>query len=82
METLGQEKFSIVVGYDKRFQSEDFAAAAAEVLAAHGIKVWLTNGATPTPVIAYAVPAHKSLGAININRQPQSTRRQMASSAR
>ena len=66
METLGQEKFSIVVGYDKRFQSEDFAAAAAEVLAAHGIKVWLTNGPTPTPVIAYAVPAHKSLGAINI----------------
>ena len=66
METLGQEKFSIVVGYDKRFQSEDFAAAAAEILAAHGIKVWLTNGATPTPVIAYAVPVHKSLGAINI----------------
>ena len=66
METLGHDKFSIVVGYDKRFQSEDFAAAAAEVLAAHGIKVWLTKGATPTPVIAYAVPANKALGAINI----------------
>jgi phosphomannomutase len=66
MESLGKSNFSIVIGYDKRFQSEDFAAAAAEVLAAHGIKVWLTNGATPTPVIAYAVPAHKSLGAINI----------------
>jgi phosphomannomutase len=66
METLGQEKFSIVVGYDKRFQSEDFAAAVSEVLAAHGIKVWLTDCATPTPVIAYAVPAHKALGAINI----------------
>jgi phosphomannomutase len=57
---------SVVVGYDKRFQSEDFAAAAAEVLAGHGIKAWLTDGATPTPVIAFAVPATRSLGAINI----------------
>lgn len=57
---------SVVIGHDKRFQSEDFAAAAAEVLAGHGIKVWLTDGATPTPTIAFAVPARKALGAINI----------------
>jgi alpha-D-glucose phosphate-specific phosphoglucomutase len=56
----------VVIGHDKRFQSEDFAAAAAEVLAGHGIKVMLTDGATPTPVIAYAVKAQKALGAINI----------------
>jgi phosphomannomutase len=36
------------------------------VLAAHGVKVWLTNGPTPTPVIAFAVPAHEASGAINI----------------
>ncbi len=59
-------ELSAVIGYDKRFQSEDFAAAAAEVLAAHGIKVWLTDGATPTPVIAYAVVDKRALGAINI----------------
>ncbi len=59
-------KPSVVIGYDKRFQSEDFAAASAEVLAGNGIKVWLTEGATPTPTIAFAVPATKSLGAINI----------------
>ena len=57
---------SVVIGYDKRFQSEDIAAAAAEVLAGHGVKVYLTNGATPTPVIAFAVKAQHSLGAINI----------------
>ena len=57
---------SVVVGHDKRFQSEDFAATAAEVLAGNGIKVWLTDGATPTPVIAFAVPARRALGAINI----------------
>ncbi|MCS7062167.1 MAG: phosphoglucomutase/phosphomannomutase family protein [Anaerolineae bacterium] len=61
----GKEK-TVVIGHDKRFQSEDFAAAAAEVLAAHGIKVWLTNGATPTPVIAYAVLDKRAMGAINI----------------
>jgi alpha-D-glucose phosphate-specific phosphoglucomutase len=65
LQTYGAGK-SVVIGHDKRFQSEDFAATAAEVLAAHGIKVWLTNGATPTPVIAFATPATQSVGAINI----------------
>ncbi len=56
----------VVVGYDKRFQSEDFAAACAEVLAANGIKAWLTDTATPTPVISYSVVAKKAGGAVNI----------------
>jgi alpha-D-glucose phosphate-specific phosphoglucomutase len=56
----------VVVGYDKRFDSEYFAAACAEVLAANGIKVWLTNGPTPTPVISYSVVHHQAGGAINI----------------
>ncbi|GAB4581473.1 MAG: phosphoglucomutase/phosphomannomutase family protein [Anaerolineales bacterium] len=56
----------IVVGYDKRFHSENFAAAAAEVLAANGLRVYLTNGPTPTPVISYSVVAKKAAGAVNI----------------
>ena len=56
----------IVVGHDKRFLSEFFARAVAEVLAANGLKVWLTDGATPTPVIAYAVVDKKAAGAVNI----------------
>ena len=55
-----------VVGYDKRFQSENFALAAAEVLAGNGLKVYLTEGATPTPVIAFSVVNKKASGAINI----------------
>ena len=55
-----------VVGYDRRFQSEDFAAAAAEVLAGNGIAVWLTQRHTPTPVISYTVVERKAGGAINI----------------
>jgi len=55
-----------VIGYDQRFQAEYFAAAAAEVLAANGVRVWLTQGNTPTPAISYSVQARKAAGAINI----------------
>ncbi len=56
----------VVVGHDKRFHSENFAAAASEVLAANGLNVYLTDDATPTPVIAFAVVDKKACGAINI----------------
>lgn len=56
----------MVVGYDYRFASEHFAAAAAEVLAANDIPVWLVETGTPTPVISYAVLANRAAGAINI----------------
>ena len=56
----------IVIGYDTRFASEDFAAAAAEVIAGNGIRVYLTPKATPTPVVSYGVLAKKAGGAIII----------------
>lgn len=56
----------IVIGHDKRFHSENFAVAAAEVLADNGLNVWLTEGATPTPVIAFSVVNKRAAGAINI----------------
>ncbi len=56
----------IVVGYDKRFLSEFFARAVCEVLVANGLKAFLTDGATPTPVISYAVVDKKASGAVNI----------------
>lgn len=65
LEHGGAEK-GAVIGYDRRFAAEDFGAAAAEVLAANGIHVWLTDTATPTPVISYSVVAKKAAGAINI----------------
>jgi len=62
----GRQGQWVIVGHDKRFDSEYFAAAAAEVLAGNGLKVYLTDGATPTPVIAYAVVNKKACGAVNI----------------
>lgn len=56
----------VVVGYDKRFHSENFAAATAEVLAGNGLNIYLTDGPTPTPTIAYSVVNKKACGAVNI----------------
>lgn len=66
MLSQGRQGQWIVVGHDRRFGSENFAVAAAEVLAGNGFKVYLTDGATPTPVIAYAVVDKKAAGAVNI----------------
>ena len=62
----GKQGKTLVIGHDKRFLSENFALAAAEVMAGNGFNVLLTDGATPTPVIAYAVVDKKATGAINI----------------
>ncbi len=62
----GKQGQWVVVGHDKRFHSENFAAATAEVLAANGFNVYLTDGATPTPTIAFAVVNKGACGAVNI----------------
>ena len=62
----GLAEKSLVIGYDTRFASEDFAAAAAEVIAGNGIRVHLCLQPAPTPVISFAVPATKSAGGIVI----------------
>ena len=45
----------LVVGYDTRFASRDFAEAISDVLAASGIAVHLSDDYTPTPALSYAV---------------------------
>lgn len=60
------KELSLVIGYDTRFGSKDFAAAAAEVIAGNQIKVYLCSKPTPTPVVSYTVPDTQSDGAIII----------------
>ncbi len=50
----------IVIGYDFRFMSDRFAEWVAEVLAAGGITVLLSDGATSTPVVMSATKELKS----------------------
>lgn len=66
LQAQGKGGERIIVGHDQRFGSEHFAVAAAEVLAAHGFRALVTQGATPTPVISYAVVAQKAAAAVNI----------------
>jgi alpha-D-glucose phosphate-specific phosphoglucomutase len=56
----------MVIGYDTRFGSGDFAAATAEVIAANGIRVYLCDRAAPTPTISYAILDKKAGGAVVI----------------
>ncbi|MDR2395634.1 MAG: phosphoglucomutase/phosphomannomutase family protein [Endomicrobium sp.] len=56
---------SVIIGYDTRFMSEDFATSSSEILAGNGIKVLFCKRDTPTPVIAYDIVNSKLTGGIN-----------------
>ena len=51
----GEQEKGVVIAFDRRFASEHFAAAAAEVLLAHDIPVYLATAAVPTQMSSYEV---------------------------
>ncbi|MBF8266787.1 MAG: Phosphoglucomutase [Dehalococcoidia bacterium] len=53
----------LVVGYDTRFASEEFALAVAEVAAGNGITTYLCQEAAPTPVVSYNIVERRAGGA-------------------
>src|SRR6516225_4669837 len=55
-----------VVGYDRRFLSDQFARRTAQVLAGNGFKVILTDSPTPTPAVSLAVKAEHAVGGVMI----------------
>jgi alpha-D-glucose phosphate-specific phosphoglucomutase len=61
---VGQEDQGLVIGYDNRFLSEKFAEIVGEVMLGNGIPVYITAGACPTPVTAFAILEKKAAGAI------------------
>jgi phosphomannomutase len=56
----------IVVGFDRRFLSEQFARRAAEVLAGNGLRVALFDEAVPTPLVSWAVREQRAAGGVVI----------------
>ncbi|HEY3308085.1 MAG TPA: phosphoglucomutase/phosphomannomutase family protein [Desulfuromonadaceae bacterium] len=52
-EGLGDK--GLVIGYDRRFLSRDFAWRVAEIAAGNDIRVRLTDGYAPTPAVSWAV---------------------------
>jgi len=59
-------KKGIVVAYDNRFLSEQFADECARVLVGNGIRVFRFSKAAPTPLAAFAIRQMEAGGAIMI----------------
>ena len=45
----------VIIGYDRRFLSENAAKWVAEVLACDGINVWFMERSVPTPLVMHTV---------------------------
>lgn len=50
-----EKKPSVVIGYDSRIKSDEFAKVAAGVFAANGIKVYFWSELLPVSTVSYAV---------------------------
>lgn len=66
LQAQGTASRGLVIAYDHRFASEDFAAATAEVMAGNSIPVFLCQKACPSPTAAYAILLHRAAGGVVI----------------
>lgn len=68
IKTLGkkQQKQGVVISYDTRKMSYEFAYSAAVVLVSNGIKTYLFNDVHPVPMLSYAVRELKTVAGIMI----------------
>jgi phosphoglucomutase len=55
---------SIAISYDSRRYSREFSEATAEVMAANGIKAYITKELRPTPILSYMVRYYKCQGGV------------------
>lgn len=60
------DRSTLVVGYDRRFLSKDFAYEAALCLSKSGFKVLLSDAPIPSPAVSHAVARRKLLGGVVI----------------
>ena len=60
----GVDRNSLVVGYDRRFLSREFAQLVAETLRSAGYRVLLSNAPTPSQTISFTAAKRKVLGGV------------------
>lgn len=60
----GKGPKGVVVGYDARFLSDQFATLVSDILGANGIPALVPDRDTPTPVVAYTIRARDLAGAV------------------
>ena len=63
MKRRGTADKGLIVGYDTRFLSPEFAATVASVCADQGVRIMLADAPAPTPVLSYGVMHHGTGGA-------------------
>ena len=51
----GQQKKGVVISYDSRHMSREFASVTAQILAHNGIKVYLYDALRPVPLLSFGV---------------------------
>ena len=68
IKTLGEQakKRGVVISYDTRRQSDEFAYAAAKVLVSNGISAHLFNDVHPVPMLSFAVKEMNTVAGIMI----------------
>ncbi len=57
---------TVIVGFDRRFLSDQFAQLTAQVLAGNGFNVVLTSVPSPTQAVSFAVKSHRAIGGVMI----------------
>ncbi|KAJ3431849.1 phosphomannomutase 45a [Anaeramoeba flamelloides] len=60
------KKRGIVIGYDHRYHSKEFADITANVFMLKGFKVYLFNVIVPTPLVSYAIRSLNAAGGVMI----------------
>ena len=65
LRATGEAGKGVVVGHDSRFFGERFARETARILAGAGVKAFVCNRDTPTPVIAFEILRRGAGGGIN-----------------
>ncbi len=68
LDTLGDEakQRGMVIAYDCRNFSPEFALLAALIFATHGIKVKLTDELKPTPMLSFAIRHYNCIGGVMV----------------
>jgi len=62
----GTDRNALVVGYDRRFLSREFALVAADSLKAAGYRVVLSNAPTPSQTVSFSAVHRRFLGGVVI----------------
>ncbi|MFI9462028.1 phospho-sugar mutase [Streptomyces xiamenensis] len=66
LRSRGQGEGLVVIGYDARHKSLDFARATAAVMVGAGLRAALLPRALPTPVLAYAITHQQAVAGIAV----------------